>query len=64
MSAGELRAIRAIVLGLQNQARRQVHESYRILEGLTTLDQLLTEMLAAEGVARRDPDDPGPTSAA
>ena len=65
MTIGELRTLRRIVLGLEARAQRQVHESFFLAQGLLTVSQLLDEMLAAEGVARREPDDdPDPTSAA
>ena len=67
MSVGELRTLRRVVLGLGLEARaqRQVHESFLVAQGLVAIAQLLDEMLAAEGVARSDPDDdPDPTPAA
>ena len=45
MSAGELRVMRTIVLGLQNRAQRQFEEAYQIVEGLATLASLLDELL-------------------
>ena len=65
MSAGELRTLRRIVLGLEARAQRQAHESFHIAQGLVTVGQLLDELLAVEGTFGDSPDDdPGPAPAA